>query len=517
MFEMAFGLKLPDAQQVPPIISIDIACNKYSEQEARFLMVDNGEPQDTIERRIQCLKEHGFFGNSSSNNIHSESDEDNDVAPIEDAMKNEPSQAEQEATVDHRGGVDASAWLWEKLKAELEKNENSVKHRFAAFDTFIKQDFHNGYSSANMSNQQAEEDMPFARHVVHNFPWSGCKFVAAVLLHLVSQPDVASKRKAIRSTSHMLGGITLPSRYELEYCRQPYQLSQKFADAKAEAEFSDQCTALYIQVIDVEVMRNPSNSGKRRPGTFAHSCIMTVAPSGVYLYQGYGPVGYTLLQHMQKQEDSSPMSWKDGDLWISHFATFVSHKSGEWTQTVNDAYHFCFGVDLIQLGNMRLGSQLDVYHQVAVHPFDAKLVRANWALLPLPLSNASSYPTCNDGKFTSKKKAKSLPNYHRPDGGVKQYYVPSDFSCRNRLCRSSSAVDTNHLDSKRPIAFREMNYCSHECQEAMAAQELYKSSIQANEQMGANTTKEPKRTYNRKKSADRKKPSKGKKKGGRRK
>jgi hypothetical protein len=63
---------------------------------------------------------------------------------------------------------------------------------------------------------------------------------------------------------------------------------------------------LRIQVSDVEVMRNPG----MRSGTFAHGCVMTVSPVGVYVFQSYGPRGYTLLQHMEQHHETFPLSFE---------------------------------------------------------------------------------------------------------------------------------------------------------------------------------------------------------------
>jgi hypothetical protein len=66
------------------------------------------------------------------------------------------------------------------------------------------------------------------------------------------------------------------------------------------------CTAILVSVTDVEIMRNPSKNGGRtlRPGTFAHSFVITVSRGGVYVFQAYGPRGYTLLQNMEYHSES---------------------------------------------------------------------------------------------------------------------------------------------------------------------------------------------------------------------
>ena len=96
--------------------------------------------------------------------------------------------------------------------------------------------------------------------------------------------------------------------------------------AKAEAEeLSGKCTALH-QVTDVDIMRNPSKNGKQRPGTFAHSCVIWT-----------GPIGCTLLQHIEEHDNSFPMTLADGETWIRRFEEFATQCGGMWTEKANDA------------------------------------------------------------------------------------------------------------------------------------------------------------------------------------
>jgi hypothetical protein len=52
---------------------------------------------------------------------------------------------------------------------------------------------------------------------------------------------------------------------------------------------------------------------------------MTVSPAGVYIFQAYGPRGYTLLQNMQDHsvggtKQTFPLSIEeDADIWIDTF------------------------------------------------------------------------------------------------------------------------------------------------------------------------------------------------------
>jgi hypothetical protein len=58
---------------------------------------------------------------------------------------------------------------------------------------------------------------------------------------------------------------------------------------------------------------------------------------------------------------SFPLSLAEGKDWVKRFEEFSGELSGVWTQAVNDAYDYCFDVDLVKMGCMKIGSQLDAY------------------------------------------------------------------------------------------------------------------------------------------------------------
>ena len=189
---------------------------------------------------------------------------------------------------------------------------------------------------------------------------------------------------------------------------------------------------------------------------------MTVSPAGVYIHQSYGPRGYTLLQHMEEHDkehvlhtsDSSIkflLSSDDGDLWVQRFEEFAADLGGVWTTAVNAAYKYCFDVDLVALGNMRIGSQLNVFVQVYPHVFDAKLVRSNLSLLPLP-DDGEKIP-CLDG--AEAKLTRPHPK-HVPDGGVKHYYVPVVLRC--------GSCGANDGSNKACAVCKKVYYCNKTCQ-----------------------------------------------------
>ena len=313
----------------------------------------------------------------------------------------------------------------------------------------------------SLHSKKAGDFIPFEA-IEDNCPWNGCKFAAISVMHLISAPNAASKRDACRSASRSLGGCTLPP--NLPYVRWPYSLSDAFQ--KAAKAISSRCTALFVNVYDVEIMNNPGKKqgwGKR-PGTFAHAFVMTIATDGVHLYQAYGPRGYTLLQFMEQHSPNSieegsgktifPLSLEEGREWVDQFEVFAANLGGKWTVECNQAYLKCFDVDLVEMGCMKLGSQMDVYVSVEETSFHANTNKDNFNLLPRP--NNGRYPPCGDGATA---KAKKPPKAYTLDGGVPHYYVPVVFKCGN--CGKAPSLNQKYSRCSR---CHKVHYCSRDCQ-----------------------------------------------------
>ena len=415
---------LPDVPNgVPALLAISVFNYGYTEIETRQIMCDSGD-EDRADDWISKLREAGYF---DSPNVSL------------------PNQL-LESKIDDGGRV-----LWSLLKDELELDEQGFKHRILVLDDFIKNVASGRYQSCSIEmlcGQKAGSFVP--ESVTSGCPWHGCKFAASAVLLFCSGADVKAKRIAVRPLARSLGGCSLPSDKEISETRWPYLLSDSLNAARDNAVNSGKCTAMLIQVNDVEIFRNPNFAG----GTFQHSFVMTVSPAGVYIYQSYGPRGYTLLQHMKEHHSSFPLSFESASAWVKRFEVFAADLGGEWTPAVNAAYTECFGVDLVALGNMRLGSQMDAFIQVHPMEFDANLVYQNFRLLPLSHGRPTA-AICSDG--VDAKSSVPHPMY-RPHGGVRHYYVPLVLRCAN--CGNAS-------DSKsRCGRCSKVYYCSKDCQSA---------------------------------------------------
>jgi hypothetical protein len=426
------GLDLPDG--VPPCLAICFAITHHTETEARQVMVEGGNVARADEW-IAKFRSAGYF------------------------EFNPPPPTGTSGLATIAPSLDGGTYLWTELKRQLTADETDFKHRMAVLDKTVKMAGGAYSSELHILNEDEANGIFPLSMIADLYPWHGCKFVSTVVLHLLSKTDARSKQDAVRPVCRSLGGCIIPPKDELSATRWPFVLSEAYPKASLAARNDGICTALHIQVNDVEVMNNPAKKGntfRSRPGTFAHSCVITISPDGVYLFQSYGPRGYTLLQHMQEHSESGPgvtypLSLEAGEAWVARFEEFAATLGGVWTKAVNEAYLHCFGVDLVALGSMRIGSQMDQYIQLYSFEFDGSLVQKNFALLPRPRSSPCA--PCKDGADTKSKKAH--PGYI-PDGGVKHYYVPLIVRCGN--------CGTNNGENKRCVICKTVHYCSRECQ-----------------------------------------------------
>jgi hypothetical protein len=103
---------------------------------------------------------------------------------------------------------DPGFYLWETIHRELKQNEFGFKASMGEFDRLIK---------SKMTIQAIREkhriiDPRYLPMYRENVPWNGCKFVAAVVIHLSSSAEeLQSKIISVTSTSRSLGGCTIPS------------------------------------------------------------------------------------------------------------------------------------------------------------------------------------------------------------------------------------------------------------------------------------------------------------------
>jgi hypothetical protein len=149
---------------------------------------------------------------------------------------------------------------------------------------------------------------------------------------------------------------------------------------------------------------------------------MTISPIGVYIYQGYGAIGYTLKQYMDKNARKFPLPLSEATLFIKNFTRMfrLAHdQRGEWTKDINGLYEDLFDVDLIKIGSMKNGSQFHPYMSVESNIFDLRTVRDNYTL-NIPRFTLRK-EACMDHLIASGVTANKHANF---DGGIRRSYTP---------------------------------------------------------------------------------------------
>jgi hypothetical protein len=125
------------------------------------------------------------------------------------------------------GGQDAAQLLWMMFYERLLADESGFKHQLVVLDDAVKR----MSPLSSLSGRMVSTFAPFSA-ISNNCPWQGCKFVASVVLYMVSNTDSRSKQDAVRPFCHSLGGCTLPPDEELRKSRWPYALVDAFAAAR---------------------------------------------------------------------------------------------------------------------------------------------------------------------------------------------------------------------------------------------------------------------------------------------
>jgi hypothetical protein len=151
--------------------------------------------------------------------------------------------------------LDPGFYLWETIHRELNGvlsmgGEFGFKAVMAEFDCLIKGKV--PIKSIREKHRLIDPSrLPMYRKCV---PWNGCKFVAAVVIHLTSSAeDLQSKIVSVTSTSHSLGGCTIPTQKMIDSVNHVNTLENYFDKAIQRLELDSACTVLVISIADVEV------------------------------------------------------------------------------------------------------------------------------------------------------------------------------------------------------------------------------------------------------------------------
>jgi len=268
--------------------------------------------------------------------------------------------------------------------------------------------------------------------------WNGCKFVSATIVHLTSDAeDTGDRMIGLKHTSHSLGGLIPPDNKQLKKLRRVRIFEDAIEASVRKIQLNGPATVITAKLSDIDIVRNPSTGMQTRPGTFAHLLSLTVSPIGVYVYQGYGPRGYTLKQYMQKH--SVPLTFEQAKEFGRKMTKFLMANvdaEGRWTLQSNQLYKELFEVDLNALNCMSKGAQFDAYMVVETAVLLAPTVAKNFDV-NLPKIRENIKMKCADEEIAN---GECVPGrVGKPNGVVPRRYSPSfvDYP------KSSSLVDSS--------------------------------------------------------------------------
>ena len=156
--------------------------------------------------------------------------------------------------------------------------------------------------------------------------------------------------------------------------------------------------------------------------------MLLLSAAGVHMIHGYGPVGFTVAEWLEKHSRRYPLTVEQAleeivdpirDLLVESAST------GAFSAASNALYKRAFGVDVIALGQARIGAQMDLLVRAeAAIVFDSAAAQANLAALP---PNKLPPQPCADAQVAAGAAPRPDGKEGGPpaaDGGVPHYYVP---------------------------------------------------------------------------------------------
>ncbi|KAI0031519.1 hypothetical protein K488DRAFT_32136, partial [Vararia minispora EC-137] len=151
--------------------------------------------------------------------------------------------------------------------------------------------------------------------------------------------------QALAWLSRSLGGLPTP----FDVLRAPSaSLSAAYTHARARAEGAESSvTTLGINLVDVEMLQRGGNEFE----SFAHACVLVVAPQGVRVLQAWGEHGYSLRENIGS-DAGRIRSLDEGAVFAKDFDRLCTMK-GAWNKEINRLYARLFDVDVLAL--MRAG------------------------------------------------------------------------------------------------------------------------------------------------------------------
>ena len=281
--------------------------------------------------------------------------------------------------------VDPGEYLLHFLRRELKHHSLAFKAKIWKLHKYIN----SGESLITFQSQNPRLEMEDIVASEEYVSWDSNGFISTLLMYLTTPYDDLAFKKVTSFYARMLWEERVNCQIDIRRCDALEIAYERSLDVVE----NGRSVVLAAALLD-ERNVNISATFKK---TFSHTFTIVISFAGVYVYQAYGPFGYTFPEYLQRHEKI--MSHRTGRDFVNKVTLLMklSYDSGyQWNEYSNQLFEDLFEVDLISLGQIALGSPFEPFLVVEMHYFTAKMVYETANILPK--SNISSL----DGYIGSK-------------------------------------------------------------------------------------------------------------------
>ena len=273
--------------------------------------------------------------------------------------------------------VDPGEYLLQLLRRELQANPLGLKAKLWKLHKYIC----SGETLITFQAQNPRLEVEDIMEAEEYVSWDCGGFVSTSLMYLTTPYDDPAVKKVTSSFAKMIWEERVSCDIEFRRCNAlevAYERSLNMVEA-------GRSVVMAVTLLD-ETILSPSASFKR---SFSHTFTMVVSFAGVFIYQAYGPNGYSLQDYFERHNALS--SHREGRSFVVKLTNLMKSsrdERGRWTETSNELFKELFEVDLVSLGHMTYESPFNPFLVVEMHLFNAKMVYETMNMLPK--SNISS-------------------------------------------------------------------------------------------------------------------------------
>ena len=275
------------------------------------------------------------------------------------------------ALVRRESFVDPGEYLLHFLRRELKHNSLAFKAKIWKLHRHIN----SGESLITFQSQHPRLEIDDVIASEECVPWDCSGFVSTLLMYLTTPYDDPAVKKVTSFYARMLWEERVNCQAEFRRC-DALEIAYEHSLHVVE---NGRSVVLAVTLLDERNMNVSSAFNK----TFSHAFTMIISFAGVFVFQCYGPLGYSFPEYLQKHEKLRPH--RMGREFVNNVTHLMksSYDNGyQWTESSNQLFTDLFEVDLVSLGHMTLGSPFEPFLVVELHYFTAKMVYETANILP---------------------------------------------------------------------------------------------------------------------------------------